>query len=114
MKNLFLTATFVALSLAPARASPVYVSGMAGGCSESATLDLSFFSGGITVTLQNDTAGPSGVCQALTGLDFTLSGGLTATLTGVAGQLVNIAADGTFVPTGAVLTGISPRRAVIS
>lgn len=93
----FLTAAALAALYAPI-AGATTITGTAGTCgSESANYTFTAFSGGFTLAVKDNTAGPTSICQALTGVDLTLSGGQIGTLTSVADSqsLIDIASDGT-------------------
>lgn len=77
-----------------AHASPINYVGTVGGQSVSISVDPSFGSNSVSFTLLNLQINPTSVIQGLSGIDFTLSGGLTGSLFLAAGQLVDIAGDG--------------------
>jgi hypothetical protein len=93
----FLTAAVFAALYVPT-AGAATITGTAGSCGpESVDYTFSAFSGGFTLAVTNNTAGPTSICQAVSGVDLTLSGGLVGSLTSVTDtqSLINIASNGT-------------------
>lgn len=97
MKWLKVTAaTFCLLvaAAAMAQASPISYVGTVGGQSVNVSVDPSFGSNSVTFTLLNLQINPTSVIQGLSGIGFTLSGGLSGSLVLAAGQLIDVAGDG--------------------
>lgn len=69
-------------------------SGTVGGQAANATIEATFGTDSLQLVINGMTANPTSIVQALSAVDFTVTGGLTGLLTDVAGQLITIASGG--------------------
>jgi len=73
-----------------------YDNGETGNTAQNATVSFDFGNGTLQVIINNLIANPNSVLQGVSGIKFTVIGGLTGTLNTQAGQLITIADNGTF------------------
>jgi hypothetical protein len=95
MKNLLLT-ILAAATLSAGTIQITYDNGLAGNSKRTATVNATFNTNSLTLVINGVVNNINDVGQAVSGVDFSIVGGLTGTLASTSGQLINVANDGTF------------------
>lgn len=103
----FICSTFIIIAVLsllamPAMATSIVFSGNVGGLPEDVLFNYTFSVNNLVLDLTNNIVGPNDILRNLSAVDFTITGGLTGSLTSVSGSLIDIASDGSFVPMAGV------------
>lgn len=94
MKNLLLT-ILAAATLSAGTIQITYDNGLAGDNKRTATVNATFNTNSLTLVINGIVNNINSVGQGVSGVDFSIVGGLTGTLASTSGQLVDVAGDGT-------------------
>jgi hypothetical protein len=94
-----LTVVLAGLALS-ASAEIITYTGTANGESVAAEAELTFATNMLSITLTNELSNPVSVGQAISGIDFSITGGLTGTLVSESGDLIDVKKTGVVVSQG--------------
>jgi hypothetical protein len=100
MKFLLSAAGCVLILASSASAAIITYVGTANGESVSAAADVTFTNDTLTIVLTNELANPNSVGQAISGIDFSVTGGLTGSLVSTSGNLIDVKNNGVVVSNG--------------
>lgn len=98
--KLLTSALLLSLAVVPAPAATITFSGSISGKSVFATADYLFATDVLTITVTNGKADPISVAQAISGIDFSIKGGLGGVLTSAKGELIRIDGTGHYTSSG--------------
>lgn len=87
---------FFLLAAMPASATVIQFQQNVGGVDQDVTINYTFSANTLNLSLTNNLADPPSVMGAVSQLNFTISGGLSGTLTSVTGTMIDLFSDGTF------------------
>jgi hypothetical protein len=90
----------IAIAVATSHAATVNVNDIVSGQPVSASADYAFGTNTLTITLTNLLANPTSVAQAISGIDFSIQGGLSGTLSSATGELINVGKFGAVTSLG--------------
>ncbi len=93
----FIMVAALLLLATPAMATLIVFSGNVGGSPENVLFNYTFSADSLVFDLTNNIVGPNDISRNLAAIDFTITGGLTGSLTSVSGPLIDVASNGSFI-----------------
>lgn len=100
--NYYFSLLGVAALALNATAATVTFSGVANDEQVSATAEYTFTNNTLVIELTNNVINPKSVGQAISGIDFSVTGGLTGSLVTKTGELINVGKNGVVASQGNV------------
>ncbi len=92
----FLLTSLLAATLSAGTIQITYDNGLSGNSKRTAKVNATFNTNSLTLVINGVVADINDVGQAVSGVDFSIVGGLTGTLASTSGQLINVVGGGVY------------------